>query len=118
MKTTWSPTSRAKPISWVTTIIVIPSDGEFPDHVEHLFDQLRVEGAGHLVEEHHVRVHRQGPGDRDPLLLAAGESFRVLVELVGEADPFEQGRALRLRLLGERPSTFSWAIVTFWSAVR
>ena len=116
MKTTWSPTSRAKPISWVTTIIVIPSVGELPHHVEHLLDQLRVERAGHLVEEHHVRVHRQRPGDRDPLLLAAGEAFGVLVELVGQADPLEQRRAL-LPASSRRPSTFSGAIVTFCRAV-
>ena len=32
-----------------------------------------IERRGHLVEEHHLRVHRESPGDRDPLLLAAGE---------------------------------------------
>ena len=41
---------------------------------------------GRLVEEHHVRVHRQRPGDRDALLLAAGEVRRVGVLLVGQAD--------------------------------
>ena len=96
MNTTRSPTSRAKPISWVTTIIVIPSRGELAHHVEHLLDQLRVERAGDLVEEHHAGVHRQRPGDRDPLLLAAGEPVGVLVDLVGEADAGEQ--RLRLRL--------------------
>ena len=29
MKTSLSPTSRAKPISWVTTIIVMPSEARF-----------------------------------------------------------------------------------------
>ena len=77
-----------------------PFRGELAHRVEHLFDELGVEGAGDLVEQHHVRFHRQRPGDRDPLLLAAGEPFGVLAELVAEADPFEQrGRFLpRLRL--------------------
>ena len=96
-----------------------PFRGQFAHHVEDLLDQLGVEGAGHLVEEHHVRVHRQRPGDRDPLLLAAGEPFRVLVELVGEADPFEQRVAF---LLAPPPRSgrapFPGAMVTFCSAVR
>ena len=72
-----------------------PLRGQLAHHVEHLLDQLGVERAGHLVEEHHVRVHRQRAGDRDPLLLAAGEPFGVLVELVGEPDPLEQRGCLR-----------------------
>src|ERR1700761_5718813 len=34
---------------------------------------LGVEGAGRLVQDQDARVPEQGPGDRDPLLLAAGE---------------------------------------------
>src|SRR5215218_6776547 len=58
-----------------------------------------------------MRFHRQRPGDRDPLLLAAGEAFGVLVELVAEADPLQQlgrlgacllARAAQHLLLGER----------------
>jgi hypothetical protein len=36
-----------------------------------------------------VRFHRQGAGDRDALLLAAGEGFRVLTETVTETDALE-----------------------------
>ena len=35
-------------------------------------------------------LHGQRAGDGDPLLLAAGELRRVLVGLVGDADPLEQ----------------------------
>ena len=94
MKTTRSQTSRAKPISWVTTIIVIPSAAEPLHHVEHLPDQLGVERRGGLVEEHQRRLHRQRPGDRDPLLLAAREGAGVLVGALGEPDPLEQGQRL------------------------
>ena len=52
--------------------------------------QLRIEGGCRLVEQHHLRVHRQGAGDRHPLLLAAGEAHRVGVALVGEPDLVEQ----------------------------
>ena len=50
MKTTRSAASRAKCISWVTTIIVVALVRELLHDVEHLADQLRVEGAGRLVE--------------------------------------------------------------------
>ena len=67
-----------------------PLAGQLAHHVEHLLDQLGVERRGDLVEQHHVRVHRERPRDRHPLLLAAREPVRVLVELVGEADPGQQ----------------------------
>src|SRR5690554_398430 len=41
--------------------------------VEHLADHFRVEGRGRLVEQDQFRIHRQGTGDRDALLLAARE---------------------------------------------
>ena len=63
--------SRAKPISWVAISIVIPDVGELPDQGEDLGDKLRVEGARDLVEQHEVGLHREGPDDRDALLLAA-----------------------------------------------
>ena len=94
-----------------------PLGGELAHHVEDLLDQLGVERAGDLVEQHHVRVHRQRAGDRDPLLLAAGEAVGVLVELVGEADPVEQRLGLLRASSSLRPSTFSWASETFSSAV-
>ena len=42
-----------------------------------------------------MRVHRQRAGDRHPLLLAAREAVRVLVDLVGHADAREQRLGLR-----------------------
>ena len=86
-----SATSRAKPISWVTTIIVMCSSVEsvfITD--EHLAGELGVERRGRLVEEHDVGLHRQRPGDGDALLLAAGEPDGVLAGLVGQADPVEE----------------------------
>ena len=64
--------------------------GQLLHDVQHLADQLRVERRGRLVEEHQLGLHGQRAGDRDPLLLAAGELRRVGVELVVEADPVEQ----------------------------
>ena len=63
--------SRANPISWVAISIVMPAGRELTDHVEHLGDELGVERARDLVEQHDVGLHRQRAHDRDPLLLAA-----------------------------------------------
>ena len=83
-------TSRAKPISWVAMQHGHALDGELADEREHLGDQLRVERARDLVEQHHARLHGQRAHDRDALLLTAREAVGVFVALVPEADPIEQ----------------------------
>ena len=93
MNTSVSPTSRANDISCVTTTMVMPLCGQVAHDVEHLADQLRVERRGGLVEEHQLGLHRQGAGDRDALLLAAGQLVGVDVHLVAEADAVEQAPA-------------------------
>src|SRR6185503_16474477 len=55
----------------------------------------RVEVSARLVGEQERRVVDEGAGDRDSLLLAAGELVRVVVELGREAD-----QAKRLGYLG------------------
>ena len=72
--------------------------GELADHVEHLGDELRVEGARDLVEQQQLGLHRERAHDRDALLLAAREPVGVLVALVGEAEALEQRRRLRVGL--------------------
>ena len=78
MKTTRSATSRAKPISWVTMIERGAAAGEVADDVEHLADELGVERAGGLVEQQDLRAQGERAGDRDALLLAAGQLARVV----------------------------------------
>ena len=70
---------------------------ECPNESENLADELRVERARDLVEEHQLRVHRERAGDRDALLLAAGEPVRVLVPLVLESDEREKLPRLGVR---------------------
>jgi hypothetical protein len=77
MKTTRSATSRAKAISWVTTIIVMPVLGQLTHDREDLADKLGVEGGRRLVEEHELGLHAQRPRDRDALLLTTGQLARV-----------------------------------------
>ena len=46
-----------------------------------------VEVSGRLVGEDEARPGDEGPRDRDPLALPAGELVRPVVRPVGEADP-------------------------------
>jgi hypothetical protein len=87
-------------------------------HSQHLIDELRIERRGHLVEQHHLGAHGEGPGDGDALLPPAGERRRVHLRLVREADAIEQGHRFSLRLsAGSRPS-MSGAIVMLSRTVR
>ena len=78
----------------------MPDSRELADDGEHLADQLRVERARDLVEQHQLRLHRQRARDRGALLLAAREAVGVLARLVAEPEAVEQlARALaRVRL--------------------
>ncbi len=67
-----------------------PDVCEPADERKDFADQLWVERACDLVEEQEVRIHRERPGDRDPLLLSAGEPVGVLIGLVRQADLGEQ----------------------------
>src|SRR3954452_6670049 len=50
---------------------------------------VRIEVARRLVGEQHERAVDERPGDRDPLLLAAGEFAGHPLRLAGETDEFE-----------------------------
>ena len=50
----------------------------------------RVERAERLVEQQHLRLDRERPGERHPLALAAGELRRVAVDQALELDQGEQ----------------------------
>ena len=73
--------------------------GQLLHDLQDLADHLRVEGRGRLVEEHEGRLHGEGAGDRDALLLPAGELVGVDLLLGRQADPLEKGPADDLGLL-------------------
>ena len=65
------------------------------DRLQDLHDVARgrrVERAGRLVGEQELGAGDQRAGDRDALLLAAGELARQVLGAVGEADPLEVDR--------------------------
>ncbi len=65
--------------------------GEVAHDVEDFADEFGVQGGGGFVEEHEFGAHGQGAGDRDALLLAAGELAGVGGGLVGQPDAGQQG---------------------------
>ena len=67
-----------------------PGLGQPAHEIQHVGDELRVECARDLVEQHQLRPHRQGARDRDALLLTAGEPVGELVRLLREPDLLEQ----------------------------
>ena len=60
------------------------------DVTAQLGPQRRVQRAERLVEEHDARADGQGPGERHPLLLAAGELMGVATSQAAEPDELEQ----------------------------
>ncbi len=85
MKTTVSATSRAKPISCGDDHQRRAGARQLLDDIEHFADQFRIERRCRLIEQQHLRAQRQGAGDGDALLLAAGELARIGIDLVAEA---------------------------------
>ena len=76
--------------SWVITTIVRPCADEAVEHAEHLVGRLGVEVAGGLIREQDRRRRHESAGDRDALLLTAGELLRLVVDAVGESDELER----------------------------
>ena len=60
------------------------------DLVAQVHAHLGVERRERLVEQEQPRRRRERAGERDPLLLAAGQLGGILVALVGKADQLEQ----------------------------
>ena len=59
----------------------LAEQGEYPASV------LGVQRPGWLVGEHHLRPGDEGPGDRDPLLLAAGQLRGAVTQALLKPDP-------------------------------
>ena len=73
--------------------------GQLPDDVQDLLDHFRVQSGGWLVKKHDLRLHGHGPDDGQPLLLAAGELPGILIGLVPQTHPAQQGHGLLFRLI-------------------
>ena len=48
----------------------------------HLFPQMGIQAGQRFVQQHHIRVNSQGPGQGYPLLAAAGQEIRTFVSRV------------------------------------
>ena len=114
---TWRGRAAATSASWVMSTIVPPRAVERAEDAHDLGAGVAVEVAGRLVGQDERRARDQRPGDRDALLLAAGELGRLVVEPVAEPDPLERGaRRARARSRRETP-WYSSGVATFSSAV-
>ena len=68
--------------------------------VDHLRLDRDVEGRDRLVADDELGVERQGPGDPDPLALAAGELVRIAIgEVAGRGRPRSSSSSTLLLLL-------------------
>lgn len=63
---------------------------EFEEQIADPLAGGAVEVAGGFVGEQHVRLRREGTGNGDPLLLAAGELARIVAQALAEADSLKQ----------------------------
>ena len=57
--------------------------------VQHLAHHFRVQSGGRLVEQQHLRVHGQCPGNGHPLLLTAGDLPGLCVDIGGHTHLFQ-----------------------------
>ena len=90
MTPTRSPSASASSWSWVTNRVVVPTAiWILPDLLAQLPAHLRVQRREGLVEEEHLRLDRERPGEGDPLLLAARHLVRISVGLLLEPDELE-----------------------------
>ena len=53
--------------------------------IENFSDHLRVEGGGRFIKQQYLRLHSQGAGDSNPLLLPAAELVRLGIDVAGHA---------------------------------
>src|SRR3569623_1844351 len=102
MKMTRLATLRAKPISWVTTIMVMPTRARST-----MTSRTSLTISGSSAEVGSSNSITMGSiaraRDRVALLLATGQLRRKLLRLLLEADPLQQGHALGLRLVVRPP---------------
>ena len=73
------------------------------EHPQDLVAGPRIEVAGRFVGQQQCGAIDQGPGDGDPLLLAAGHLRRLVVHAIGQPDLLEQRLGQPPRLAAGRP---------------
>ena len=89
--TTWSASASASSIRCVVSSTATPSRRSALDQLPDQASALRVHAGRRLVEEHQLRAPDHRAGQRQPLLLAAGEPLvrgaRAAVEAEHRAEP-------------------------------
>lgn len=71
-------------------------------HVPNFAHQLWIKRGGNLIKQHHFGAHRQGPHNRNPLLLTARQLIGVVVHMVRQAAKINlQRRATQAKSLAD-----------------
>src|SRR5690606_33822127 len=78
-----------------------------PDRLADLADTVRVEARRRLIEEQQPGPHREHAGEREALLLSAGQGIRRMLEPEREADRLERGTDPRPDLLARHPEVLA-----------
>ena len=76
-----------------------------------LLGGMRIEVAGRLIGEKHRGFHDQRPGDRDALLLPAGERIGAVVGAVFHFEQAEEIANPRAWAIASRPSSCSGSAI-------
>ena len=63
---------------------------DVPNQLQNRMGRLRIQGAGGLVAEQHLRIGGQGSRNGDTLLLAAGELGRIGIGLIGKPNHIQK----------------------------
>ena len=70
--------------------------------LENFLSRVRIKVAGGFIGQDKGGLIDQSSGDRDPLLLAAGEFIGAMMDALAQSDPLEQVTRGRLRLSNRR----------------
>ena len=84
-----------------------PTSGQLREEVGDRRRPGRIELGGRLVEDEDRRPHRHDAGDRDPLLLAAGQGERLAVGEVADREPRRAMASIRASISSRGTPRFS-----------
>ena len=70
---------------------------QFLHNGENFADHFRVQSRGGFIEQQDIRLHGQGTGNGNTLLLPAGQAHRVFISLILQAHTIQKAQGVGLR---------------------
>ena len=99
----WRSAVAATSVSWVMSTIVRPAALQLVEQVHDLGAGVAVEVAGRLIGEDQRGFGDERSGDRDALLLSAGQLGRLVVQAIAHPEPLEGGLGAGRAVAAETP---------------